>query len=111
MQKIAVLFGGKSNENEISILTGVFVLNLIDKEKFIPVPVYIHTDGEMYTSANMNDLNLFKKQDFSSFARIFFDGGTMYAFNAAKTKVKDKGKIDGAINCCHGGLGEGEFRR
>ena len=36
MQKIAVLFGGKSNENEISILTGVFVLNLIDKEKFIP---------------------------------------------------------------------------
>ena len=72
MQKIAVLFGGKSNENEISILTGVFVLNLIDKEKFIPVPVYIHTDGEMYTSAKMNDLNLFKKQDFSSFARIFF---------------------------------------
>ncbi|MBS5023717.1 MAG: ATP-grasp domain-containing protein [Firmicutes bacterium] len=107
MQKIAVLFGGKSNENEISILTGVFVLNLIDKEKFIPVPVYIHTDGEMYTSAKMNDLNLFKKQDFSSFSRIFFDGGTMYAFNAAKTKVKNKGKIDGAINCCHGGLGEG----
>ena len=32
MRKIAILFGGKSNENEISVLTGVFVLNLIDRE-------------------------------------------------------------------------------
>lgn len=107
MLKVAVLFGGKSCENEISVLTGVFVLNLLDREKYVPVPVYIHTDGGMYTSAKMTDLNVFKKKEFSSFEQIFFDGGTMYAFNAAKTKVKNKGKIDGAINCCHGGLGEG----
>ena len=107
MRKVAVLFGGKSCENEISVLTGVFVLNLIDREKFIPVPVYIHTDGGMYTSPKMTDLNIFKKRDFSSFERIFFDGGTMYAFNGAKTKAKNKGKIDAALNCCHGGLGEG----
>lgn len=107
MQKIAVLFGGRSNENEISVLTGVFVLNLIDREKFIPVPVYIHTDGEMYTSVKMNDLNVFKKRDFSTFTKIFFYGGSMYALNAAKTKIKNRGRIDGAVNCCHGGLGEG----
>ena len=107
MRKVAVLFGGKSCENEISVLTGVFVLNLIDREKFIPVPVYIHTDGGMYTSPKMTDLNIFKKRDFSSFERIFFDGGTMYAFNGAKTKAKNKGEIDAALNCCHGGLGEG----
>ena len=107
MRKVAVLFGGKSCENEISVLTGVFVLNLIDREKFIPVPVYIHTDGGMYTSPKMTDLNIFKKRDFSSFERIFFDGGTMYVFNGAKTKAKNKGKIDAALNCCHGGLGEG----
>lgn len=110
MRKVAVLFGGKSCENEISVLTGVFVLNLIDREKFIPVPVYIHTDGGMYTSPKMTDLNIFKKRDFSSFERIFFDGGTMYAFNGAKTKAKNKGKIDAALNCCHGGLGEGRRR-
>ncbi len=107
MRKVAVLFGGKSCENEISVLTGVFVLNLIDREKFIPVPVYIHTDGGMYTSPKMTDLNIFKKCDFSSFERIFFDGGTMYVFNGAKTKAKNKGKINAALNCCHGGLGEG----
>ncbi len=107
MRKVAVLFGGKSCENEISVLTGIFVLNLIDREKFIPVPVYIHTDGGMYTSAKMTDLNVFKKHDFSSFERVFFEGGTMYAFNGAKTRTKNKGKIDAALNCCHGGLGEG----
>lgn len=107
MRKIAILFGGKSNENEISVLTGVFVLNLIDREKYLPVPVYIHTDGQMYTSPQMSDLGVFRKGDFSSFKRIFFDGGGMYAFNPAKTKVKFLGKIDGALNCCHGGLGEG----
>ena len=107
MLKVAVLFGGKSCENEISVLTGVFVLNLLDREKYVPVPVYIHTDGGMYTSAKMTDLNVFKKKEFSSFEQIFFDGGTMYAFNGAKTKIKNKGKIDAALNCCHGGLGEG----
>ncbi len=106
MLRIAILFGGKSCENEISVLTGVFVLNLLDKEKYLPVPVYIHTDGSMYTSAKMIDLNVFKKRDYSSFERIFFDGGSMYAFSG-KAKVKNRGKIDAAINCCHGGLGEG----
>ena len=38
MRKVAVFFGGKSCEREISILTGVFALNLIDREKYIPVP-------------------------------------------------------------------------
>ena len=61
MRKIAVLFGGKSAENEISVLTGVFVLNLIDREKFQPLPVYLHTDGGMYTSSRMADLGLFRR--------------------------------------------------
>ena len=107
MRKIAVLFGGKSAENEISVLTGVFVLNLIDREKFQPLPVYLHTDGGMYTSSRMADLGLFRRGDFSSFKRVFFDGGSMYAFNPAKSKIKCLGKVDGALNCCHGGLGEG----
>ena len=104
MLKVAVLFGGKSSENEISVLTGVFVLNLLDREKYVPVPVYIHTDGGMYTSAKMTDLNVFKKKEFSSFEQIFFDGGTMYAFNCAKTKIKNKGKIDAPLNFSNCGL-------
>lgn len=107
MRKIVIFFGGKSSENEISVLTGVFVLNLIDREKYIPVPVYLHTDGGMYTSGKMSDLNTFRKGGVSGFQRVFFDGGGMYAFTPGKPKIKFLGKPDGALNCCHGGLGEG----
>lgn len=107
MRKVAVFFGGKSCENEISVLTGVFVLNLIDREKFSPFPVYVHTDGGMYTSPKMTDLNFFKEKKFSQTDRIFFDGGAVYALNTKKGRVKRLAKIDVAINCCHGGLGEG----
>lgn len=106
MRKVAVFFGGKSCENEISVLTGVFVLSLIDREKFSLFPVYIHTDGGMYTSPKMTDLNVFREKKYSSFTRIFFDGGVAYALSGGK-KVKRLSKIDVAINCCHGGLGEG----
>ena len=34
MRKVAVVFGGRSSENEISILTGVFVMNVLDKQKY-----------------------------------------------------------------------------
>ena len=107
MRKVAVFFGGKSCENEISVLTGVFVLNLLDREKFLPIPVYVHTDGGMYTSKNMRNLRVFKEKDFSSFERVFFDDGTMYALNTSKKKIKRIAKIEIALNCCHGGLGEG----
>ena len=107
MRKVAVLFGGRSCENEISILTGVFALNLLCREKYVPVPVYIHTDGGMYTSPKMNSLDVFKEKKYDSFQRIVFDGGSMYALNAKKSKIRRLAKIDGALNCCHGGLGEG----
>ena len=107
MRKVAVFFGGKSCENEISILTGIFILNLLDREKFTTFPIYIHTDGGMYTSSDMTNLNVFKEKRVSAFERIFLDGGSVYALNEKKSRVKRLAKIDVAINCCHGGLGEG----
>ena len=107
MRKVAVLFGGKSCENEISVLTGVFVLNLLDRQKYDVLPVYIHTDGGMYTSSKMTELEVFREKRYASFERIFFDGGSVYALNGAKRKIKRLCKIDVALNCCHGGLGEG----
>lgn len=107
MRKVAVVFGGESYENEISILTGVFVLNVLDREKFQPVPVYIHTDGKTYSSAKMSDLQYFKSGAYTSSERIFFENGDLYALNSAKKRVKKLAKIDAILNCCHGGLGEG----
>lgn len=107
MRKVAVIFGGKSCENEISVLTGVFVMNLIDREKYTVIPVYIHTDGGTYTSPKMTNLDTFKQKKYRDFQRVIFDNGYLYAFQADKKRVKRLAKIDVALNCCHGGLGEG----
>ena len=106
MRKVAVFFGGKSCENEISVLTGVFILHLL-REKYELFPVYLHTDGGAYTHPKMTDLNEFRFGRVDGFQRVVFDGGTAYAVSPKKGKMKSLGKIDGAINCCHGGLGEG----
>lgn len=37
-----------SSENEISVITGTMVSNLVDEEKYGVYPVYLNTDGEMF---------------------------------------------------------------
>ncbi|MBQ4269019.1 MAG: hypothetical protein IJB97_05150 [Clostridia bacterium] len=107
MRNVAVLFGGKSCENEISVLTGLFVINVLDKRKYDVLPVYLHTDGLAYTSGKLTDLETFKRKEFSSLKRVVFDDGNAYLFSSPKRKLKRLGKVDVALNCCHGGLGEG----
>ncbi|MBQ8294878.1 MAG: ATP-grasp domain-containing protein [Clostridia bacterium] len=107
MRKVAVFFGGKSCENEISVLTGVFIMSLLDGEKWSVLPVYVHTDGGLYTSPKIKDLEIFKQKRWEELQQIFFDGATVYAMNKKKGKIKKLAKVDVALNCCHGGLGEG----
>lgn len=110
MKNIAVFFGGKSTEREISVLTGLLVLRLLDGEKYAPTPVYIHADGKCYSTPNGFDLEDFKKLDVSHLDRVVFIGKELFKIAKSgkkQTLLKPYAKIDGAINCCHGGLGEG----
>lgn len=107
MRTVAVFFGGNSCENEISILTGILALNLLDRDNYTPFPVYIHTDGGMYTSPKMTKVEAFKEGTVVGFQRVLLDGGVVYALNKGKQKIKRICNVDVALNCCHGGLGEG----
>ena len=105
MRKVAVLFGGKSCEREISILTGVFTYNLIDRQIFDPIPVYFHSDGRAYSSSKMNSIEFFKNFNAEECDEVIFTHGELCKLT--KKKLKPLAKIGVAINCCHGGLGEG----
>ena len=107
MRKVAVVFGGRSCENEISVLTGVFALNILDREAYQLLPIYVHTDGGFYTSPKMFSVDTFRGGGCEKFQRIFFDKGTVYALNVKKGRVKRLFQPDVLLNCCHGGLGEG----
>ncbi len=43
--KIGVLFGGRSPEHEISIITGIQVMEVLNKEKYEVIPIYISKEG------------------------------------------------------------------
>ncbi len=48
---LAVFFGGRSVEHEVSIISAVQAMNALDREKYNVIPVYITKDAEMYTGA------------------------------------------------------------
>jgi D-alanine-D-alanine ligase len=58
MQKlrIGILFGGRSGEHEVSLLSAASVLKAIDKEKYEVVPIGITKDGRWLTSDRAEDL-------------------------------------------------------
>ncbi|MDR1668885.1 MAG: D-alanine--D-alanine ligase [Oscillospiraceae bacterium] len=58
--QVAVFFGGKSVEHEVSVITGMQVLAALDKEKYEAVPVYIAKDGGMYTGSGFDKLECYK---------------------------------------------------
>lgn len=47
-KKIAVIFGGKSTEHEVSVVSATSVMKHLDKEKYDIIPMYIGKDGEWY---------------------------------------------------------------
>lgn len=47
-KKIAVFFGGRSPEHDVSVVSGLQVLNALDLSLYDAFPVYIATDGTWY---------------------------------------------------------------
>ena len=58
--KVAVLFGGKSVEHEVSIISAIQAIMSMDKEKYEIIPVYITKDGDMYTGEKTGDIEAYK---------------------------------------------------
>ena len=44
--RVAVLFGGRSPEHDVSIATGLQTLKAFDRSRFSPFPVYVTTEGD-----------------------------------------------------------------
>ena len=60
---VAVIFGGRSVEHDISIITGVQTLNKLDKNKFNIIPIYISKNGDWLTSENFFNIKNFSNPD------------------------------------------------
>ena len=61
--KVGIIFGGKTVEHEISIITANQAITNLNKEKYEIVPIYISKNGKMYTGEKLLDLKEFKNMD------------------------------------------------
>ncbi len=54
--RVGILFGGRSGEHEVSLLSAASVLNAIDQEKYEVVPIGITKDGRWLTAEHAENL-------------------------------------------------------
>src|SRR5689334_16437801 len=57
--KIAVFFGSRSVEHEISVITAQQVMKIL-QQKYEVIPIYISKEGKFYTGKFLKDINNFK---------------------------------------------------
>jgi len=54
--RVGVLFGGRSTEHEVSILSAQSIITAMDPERFEPVPLYIDKNGRWLVGASLKRL-------------------------------------------------------
>ncbi len=101
-KKIALIFGGRSLESDISIITAMQTLSNIDKSLFNIEPVYMY-EGDFYVK-KLDSLDAFSAFNPIEHSKAILYKGEFYT-------VKRNGlvkyfKPDAAFICCHGGEGE-----
>lgn len=57
---ICILYGGKTTEHEISIITALEALENFNKDKYNILPVYISKENDFYTGSELLDINNYK---------------------------------------------------
>lgn len=58
--KVAVLFGGKSVEHEVSVISGIQAIMAMDKEKYEIIPAYLTKENDMYIGPDIGDIAAYK---------------------------------------------------
>ncbi len=102
--RVAVFFGGKSCEHNISLITGMQVLKAVSA-RHEAVPVFIDRDGSFYTGGDLHNMRSFCKDPSACMKkkRVLLAPGSnkLYAQNGKTLAV-----LDAAVLAAHGYGGE-----
>ena len=61
--KVAMLFGGKSVEHEVSVISGIQAILNMDTDKYEVIPVYLTKKNEMYVGDEIGKIESYKDID------------------------------------------------
>ena len=70
---VGVIFGGRSVENEISVLTAIQAMEAINTEKYDITPIYISKEGTWYTGEALRQSSNYKNMEqlYSSCEQVY----------------------------------------
>lgn len=103
MKKVVILFGGQSAEHEVSVITGLQVIEEIDRTKFLVYPIKLTSEGVFKYYPNL----LWKKDYLKTKPKtIFFGKDAKGVFFKTDRVLSIKYYIDIAYLAFHGGKGE-----
>ena len=76
---VAVLFGSRTCEHDVSIITGIQALNALDPSQYDAFPVYIARDGAWYVGDRLKDIAFYPSFDPSQAKKVLptADGGKL----------------------------------
>jgi D-alanine-D-alanine ligase len=60
MQTVAVMFGGRSLEHDVSVVSGLQVLHAVDPDAFLPMPIYIDQANRWWVGDDLWHTGTFK---------------------------------------------------
>ena len=106
MKKIMVIFGGTAPERDVSVITGVFAANALDKTRYEAVPVFIRSEREWFAGGALFDLSFYKNFDEKKAEHVCLLPGDHTLYRVNKGKLKPLCAVAAAINCTHGAGGE-----
>ena len=95
--KVALMFGGKSVEHEISVISALQAAQNLDPGKYSVIPVYISKTGEMFCGEKVGDIEAYKDINSlisQSFPVTFARMGGRVAIIKTKPKLFEKPLVD-----------------
>jgi len=102
---LAILFGAKSPEHEVSIITALQASEWIDRQRYQPYFIYLDRQNQAYLCPKISSSNLAQliKKTLEQNRRIEF---RRKAFLVGRGLLKKIIPIDAALLCFHGSYGE-----
>lgn len=114
MKTVAVFFGGKSTEHDVSIITALssVVKPLEATKQYLVLPVYIAKDGAFYSDSRLKDITLYTSGKIDAVlghlqpATFQIDGHKLALIQKGRLSTQKKLYVDVAFPATHGTYGE-----
>jgi D-alanine-D-alanine ligase len=105
--RVGVIFGGRSGEHEISLLSARSVLAALNPERYIPVPIGITHDGRWFTGDRTLEALEQGQLDGLSPAAVLADPGLRCLFRWGEgSPMEVVSQLDVVFPVLHGSFGE-----